>query len=227
MHKRLIILVLAITSCTSGTYKNTVNGAMAGAAMGAGSGAIIGSTGGKAGPGVAIGAGIGALTGALAGSAIDREEEKNRQLEAHISENERKIAENRALIEQLRAKGADVRGTERGVVINLPDILFDFDRATLTPAALRTIKEISTVLSDIKSRVISVEGHTDAVGTVVYNKQLSEKRAASVAAELRNNGLTSQTIKSRGLGEGYPVATNNSDLGRTRNRRVEIIVENS
>lgn len=227
--KKIIISVCCscfLLSCSSGSYQNTVNGAMAGAAVGAGSGAIIGSTGGRAGPGIAIGAGIGAITGALAGSALDREAEKNRQLEAHIQEQERRIAENAALIEQLKSKGADVRGTERGVVVNLPDILFEFDRATLTPAAIRTITEISTVLSDVKGRSISVEGHTDSVGSVLYNKQLSLKRASAVTSELLRHGLDSKEIATRGLGEGYPVATNNSEIGRSRNRRVEIIVEN-
>lgn len=227
--KKIIVLgacALFCVSCSSGSYQNTVNGAMAGAAVGAGSGAIIGGSNGKAGPGIAIGAGIGAITGALAGSALDREAEKNRQLEAHIQEQERKIAENAALVEHLKAKGADVRKTERGVVVNLPDILFDFDRSTLTPPAIRTISEISSVLSEVKGRKISVEGHTDSIGSVLYNKQLSLKRASAVTAELYKHGLGSTQIVTRGLGEGYPVATNNSEIGRSRNRRVEIIVEN-
>lgn len=215
-----------LSACSSGSYQNTVNGAMAGAALGAGSGAIVGGSTGKAGPGIAIGAGIGALTGALAGSAVDRQAENNRQLESHVIENERRIAENRALIEELKAKGADVRGTDRGVVVNLPDVLFEFDRAELTKAAFQTIAEITAVLREVEGRSISVEGHTDSIGTVLYNKQLSEKRASAVVAELKNQGLGNKKIISRGLGEGYPVATNNSDIGRSRNRRVEIIIEN-
>ena len=223
----LMSFVLVLSACTSGQYQNTMNGALAGAAAGAGTGAVISSTGpGKAGPGIAIGAGIGAITGALAGSMVDRQASANRQLEAHIGENERKIQENKLLIEQLKAKGADVRGTDRGVVVNLPDILFEFDRAQLTAPAVRTVSEISSVLRDVQDRPMAVEGHTDSIGSVLYNKQLSSRRAEAVAAELGKQGIDRGKLKVRGLGEGYPVATNNSDIGRTRNRRVEIIVEN-
>jgi outer membrane protein OmpA-like peptidoglycan-associated protein len=97
----------------------------------------------------------------------------------------------------------------------------------MTPAAVRTISEISSVLRDIKDRPMSVEGHTDSVGTVLYNKQLSSKRAGVVASELGKYGINQAKLKIRGLGEGYPIATNNSDAGRSRNRRVEIIVENN
>jgi len=219
------LLVASVCSCTSGSYQNSVNGALAGATLGAGSGAIIGGSAGKAGPGIAIGAGIGALTGALAGSAVDRQADSNRQLESHIQINEQRIAENRAIIDQLKAKGADVTGTDRGVVINLPDILFEFDRSKLTEPAKRTIAEMAPVLKEIEGRVISVEGHTDSIGTVLYNKQLSERRASEVTSELRSLGINLK-INTRGLGEGYPVATNNSEIGRSRNRRVEIVIEN-
>jgi len=222
----LLGLSLFVACAPNSSYRNTAGGALAGAALGAGSGAIIGSTGGRAGPGVAIGAGIGAITGALAGSMMDRQADANRELESQLASSKAQIEENRRLIEELRAKGADVRGTDRGVVINLPDILFEFDRFTLTTPAVLTVGEISDVLTQIPHRRIVIEGHTDSIGTVVYNKQLSQRRADVVASELRKRGVKGDILKSRGLGEGYPIATHTSEAGRSRNRRVEIIIEN-
>ena len=201
-------------------------GALAGAALGAGTGAIIGSRSGDAGRGIAIGAGLGALSGGLIGNSIDNEKEKNKSLEAQINKSDELIQENRRLIDELRKKGADVQSSSRGVVINLPDILFGFDRAHLTPAAKRTVDEISSVLRDVKGRAILVEGHTDSIGSVRYNKELSEKRAANVRRELVNQGVPGSQISSSGFGEGAPIATNNTELGRSRNRRVEIVIEN-
>ncbi|HMO18309.1 MAG TPA: OmpA family protein [Oligoflexia bacterium] len=225
-YSGLIISLLSLWACApGGSYQNTLGGAVSGAAIGAGSGAIIGGTRGRAGPGVAIGAGIGAITGALAGAMVDRQVDQNNALQSQIASNQAQIEENRRLIEELRSKGADVRSTDRGVVINLPDILFEFDRYVLTKPAMLTIGEISDVLEQVPHRSLSVEGHTDSIGSVLYNKQLSQRRADAVASELKRQGVRAN-IKTRGLGEGYPVATNNSDAGRARNRRVEIIVEN-
>ena len=221
-----VIAIVFIPFLGCSQYGKTVQGTVAGTTIGAGTGAIIGSATGHAGPGIAIGAGLGALTGALVGAVLDQEDERNQALEAQLKVSQEQIEENKRLIEELKKRGADVRGTERGVVINLPDILFEFDRAGLTPEAERTVGEITEVLRDVRGRPISVEGHTDSVGTVVYNKQLSLRRAESVASDLRRQGISEGQISVTGYGEGSPIATNNSDEGRARNRRVEIIVEN-
>jgi outer membrane protein OmpA-like peptidoglycan-associated protein len=166
------------------------------------------------------------ISGSMAGSAHDRKLQSDEILEAHVGKDKALVKENKALVEDLRRKGADVRSTRRGVVINLPDVLFDFDRYTLKDGALLTLNDISDVLKRVSHRRLSVEGHTDSIGKVVYNKELSSKRAQAVADELRKNGVTGSGMTVRGLGEGYPVATNNSEAGRSRNRRVEIIIEN-
>lgn len=220
-----IFSFVLLSSCAKPMSK-AAQGTLGGAALGAGTGAIIGSATGHAGVGTAIGAGIGALGGALAGNTLDRMDRENEALEAQVKQNQELLDENRRLIEELRRRGADVRSTERGVVINLPDILFEFDRARLTQEAERTVGEISDVLKGVTHRSLSVEGHTDSIGTVVYNKQLSRKRAESVAQELSQNGVPRQQMYVRGFGEGAPIATNNNEAGRARNRRVEIIVEN-
>jgi outer membrane protein OmpA-like peptidoglycan-associated protein len=177
-------------------------------------------------PEVTSGADQAVAAGGMAGSAMDRKAQSDEELEAHVKRDQALIRENKRLVERLRIKGADVRSTHRGVVINLPDMLFEFDRYHLTKTAKITINEISFVLKDVTHRELSIEGHTDSIGKVVYNKQLSLKRAEAVANELKQKGVTGSGMKVRGLGEGYPIATNNSEAGRSRNRRVEIIIEN-
>ena len=217
--------VFATTGCAKSLSK-AGQGALAGAALGAGSGAIIGNQSGNAGAGTAIGAGIGAVAGALMGNSMDKTDLQNEALGEKIRQNDTLLKENRELIEELKNRGADVRGTDRGVVINLPDILFRFDSDMLTPEANRTLAEIGEVLEGVKGRPIAVEGHTDNIGTVAYNKDLSLRRARSVSRSLARKGVPKQQMTVRGFGEGAPISTNNTDSGRARNRRVEIIVEN-
>lgn len=232
MKNSLCLLAVGVSlflgGCAQGFsgINKTTTGAVTGGALGAGTGAIIGSATGRAGPGVAIGAALGTVGGALLGNQLDQQDESNRQLEGQLSRNQEALDENRRLIEELRKRGADVRSSRRGVVINLPDILFEFDRANLTPEAVRTVGEISEVLRGIEGRRMAIEGHTDSIGTVVYNKQLSTRRAESVARELSKNGVPRSGMQVEGFGEGSPISTNNSEEGRARNRRVEVIIEN-
>ena len=221
-----VVCICFLSACTAGGLNKTQTGTLGGAAAGAGLGAIIGNQTGNAGAGTAIGAGIGALGGALAGNQLDRADKENEQLNQRIAQNQRLLDENRRLIEELRRRGADVKSTRRGVVINLPDILFEFDRARLTPEAHRTLDEITDVVRTVRDRPIAVEGHTDSIGTVMYNKQLSKRRARTVANKLASKGIPRAQMNIIGYGEGSPIATNNTDAGRARNRRVEIIIEN-
>lgn len=204
----------------------TETGALAGTALGAGLGAIVGHETGHTGGGIAIGSAAGALAGALLGSQTDKQQSAIDQRNARLEQQERQLAENRRLIDQLRSRGADARSTGRGVVVNLPDVLFDFDRARLTADAVQVTNGIADVLKDVKGRYIAVEGHTDSVGTAQYNQRLSEQRAWAVADELVARGLPKRNIAVRGFGESVPVASNATSTGRQNNRRVEVIVEN-
>ncbi len=227
--KRLIVALLIIlfvsAGCAKGPNKATT-GALAGSALGAGLGAIVGNQTGHAGAGVAIGAAAGALGGAVFGNSLDAQDVRRDEVRSEIALNEKQIQENQRLINELRRSGADVRDSKRGVVINLPDVLFEFDRANLTHSAKETVGEIAKVLETVKNRNIAIEGHTDSVGTVTYNKKLSVDRANSVARELSANGVSRGQMSVHGYGEGAPIATNNTDSGRARNRRVEVIIEN-
>lgn len=225
IFKSFVVCILFFSGCSESLNKSA-QGGLAGAAIGSGTGAIIGSQSGHAGAGIAIGAGLGALGGALIGNSLDQIDADNAQRDAQIAKNQAQIEENARLIDELKKRGADVRSSNRGVVINLPDILFEFDRAELTQEAKRTVAEISDVIKNVQRRNIAVEGHTDSIGAVKYNKDLSLRRAQSVATELRSHNVSSSRMNVKGFGEGAPIATNNTEVGRARNRRVEIIVEN-
>ena len=215
-----------------GLNKSTA-GAIAGALLGAGSGAIIGSHRGKAGPGAVIGAGVGALGGYLVGHQIEGRDQALDTQEQVITRQRQEIAHNRALLEELKRRNLDARETDRGVVVNLPDVLFEFNRARLTAEAQSKVAHIATVLEQqARDRRVSVEGHADAIGSESYNLALSQQRAEAVAQELRGEGLREARLTTRGYGKKYPVAPNtnpdgsDNPAGRAKNRRVEVVIEN-
>jgi len=208
-------------------------GAIMGGLLGAGSGAIIGSHKGKAGQGAAIGAGLGAVGGYLTGRQLEQQDHVLGSQQQVLEQQRQEIARNRALIEELKRRKLDVRETDRGVVVNLPDVLFEFNSDRLTAEARDKVAHIATALNDqAKGRRVSVEGHADAIGSEAYNIALSEHRAKSVARELGYDGVRESQLTTHGYGEKYPVAPNtNADgsdnaAGRAKNRRVEVVIEN-
>ena len=222
----VFVSLIFFTACENARFGNREKGALGGAAVGAGLGAIIGNQTGSTGAGIAIGSAIGALSGGLIGNSLDNQEDAMNASDERMAQQERELQENKRLLDELRSKGADVRRTDRGVVINLPDVLFEFDSSRLTGGARSTVGDIADVVKNYEGRRVSVEGHTDSVGTDSYNLRLSEARARSVAAELSAQGLPRNRVTTRGLGERSPIASNTTASGRSRNRRVEVIIEN-
>lgn len=225
-HTFALACLIGTLGCQNYSPGATEYGTLGGTVAGAGLGAIIGSQTGNAGAGVAIGSGVGALSGAILGAQIDRQDEAISERQRRIDEHERMIQENARLIAELRAKGVDVRDSDRGVVINLPDVLFQFGKSDLTYSARETVQEIASVLRKAPSRRIAVEGHTDSVGTIDYNYRLSDARARNVADALRDQGVAGRNISIRAYGETTPIATNRTEEGRRRNRRVEVVIQN-
>lgn len=130
-----------------------------------------------------------------------------------------------AVLEELNA-----RVTPQEIRIDLSaDVLFDFDKADLKPAAAEELGKVATVAHAHPDAPVTIEGHTDAKGADGYNQRLSERRAESVGAWLaRNAGIAAGRMTTRGWGETRPVAANahpngsDDPEGRQRNRRVEI-----
>ena len=106
--------------------------------------------------------------------------------------------------------------------LTLRGVTFEFNRATLKPESEVTLARVGKVLATRPALKLEVGGHTDARGADAYNQKLSEARAASVAAWFTSHGVAVGRLTSRGYGETQPVAENDSEQGRAKNRRVEL-----
>ncbi|RMD83230.1 MAG: OmpA family protein, partial [Candidatus Dadabacteria bacterium] len=200
---------LLAAGCASGPLTKREKGAATGAAIGAGTGAIIGSTRGDAAEGALIGGAIGGLTGGLIGDQLQAQEQRQAELDRKLAEQEAELARNRELIAKLRERNLEARASDRGVVVTLPDVLFEFGSADLTPQARARIRDIADVLlNEARGRRVAVEGHTDSIGSPEYNQTLSERRAARVAMALVAAGVPEALITTRGYGARFPVAPN-------------------
>jgi outer membrane protein OmpA-like peptidoglycan-associated protein len=186
--------------CATRTRTGTAVGAASGAAVGAGLGAAAG--GGK---GAVIGAGVGAAagagTGALIGRYMDRQEAELRR----------------------DVRGAEIKRQGDKLLVKFDsDILFDVDEAGLRPAAKRDLKELAEVLQKYADTDLVIEGHTDSTGTRAHNEELSWRRARAVVDYLESHGVRASRMAAQGYSESRPVASNKTEEGRARNRRVQV-----
>lgn len=132
-----------------------------------------------------------------------------------------------ALREELRQQLnliLETRETARGLIVNVSDVLFDVDSATLKPGARERLARVAGILSAHPDLQLAIEGHTDSTGAEEYNERLSERRAEAVRSYLTEQGVARETVSTAGYGESRPVATNGTAQGRQMNRRVEIVV---
>ena len=184
------------------TSKTTI-----GAGIGALAGAVLGAATGKDAKDrrkrALIGAGIGGLAGAGVGAYMDQQEAKLRQ--------------------KLAGTGVSVTRQGDNIVLNMPgNITFATDSAGLNASFFDVLNSVGLVVNEFDQTVIEVAGHTDNTGTEQYNQQLSEQRAAAVAAYLGTRSVRSDRMIPVGSGEGRPVAGNDTEAGRQQNRRVEL-----
>ena len=119
------------------------------------------------------------------------------------------------------AVSADIQ-TQGGNELISSEIQFMFDRSDLTSQATRKLDSFVSAIRQRVSNIISVFGHTDSLGTDPYNDALSERRANRVRDYLLNSGIPGREISVKGMGEGSPIADNNTRSGRAKNRRVVI-----
>jgi len=118
----------------------------------------------------------------------------------------------------------ETRETARGLIVNISDVLFDFNKYTLKPGAREKLAKVSGILLAYPGLKIQVEGHTDSIGSDAYNQKLSEQRAGEVRNYICEQGVPQNTVTAVGFGKGDPVATNDTAAGRQQNRRVELVV---
>jgi outer membrane protein OmpA-like peptidoglycan-associated protein len=106
--------------------------------------------------------------------------------------------------------------------VALYGVLFDFNKSTLRPESAPVLQKVAGLLAKDAPLRLEVQGHTDNVGSDAYNQTLSEARARAVVDWLTKHGTAPGRLTSKGYGKTMPVADNNTDEGRARNRRVEI-----
>ena len=118
----------------------------------------------------------------------------------------------------------ETRDTDRGLIVNISDVLFDTGQYALRPVAREKLARLSGIVLAYPGLRLRSEGHTDAIGSEVLNQRLSEQRAEAVREYLLTQGVPEHAVSSVGLGFSVPVASNDTREGRQQNRRVEIIV---
>jgi outer membrane protein OmpA-like peptidoglycan-associated protein len=161
--------------------------------------------------------------------------EESRRAAAQLAElralAERDAAQSRQEAEDARARMqyalglvAETSASARGVIVSLPDILFDTGQATLRPQAREVLSRIAGVLLVAPDYELTIEGHTDSVGTDDYNQDLSERRSGSVRAYLGEARVSPELMRAVGFGKARPIASNDTAEGRQANRRVEIVI---
>ncbi len=158
-------------------------------------------------------------------------EAQKQQLETRVGQTEAENARLRAERDDLagRLTGAlsqvaEISQTARGVVVNLPDILFDTNKATLKPDAQIALGKLAGIVSLFPNINLRIEGHTDSTGGDAINVPLSRDRANAVMAFLQSQGVAARRMSAEGYAARIPIADNSTAAGRAKNRRVEIIL---
>jgi outer membrane protein OmpA-like peptidoglycan-associated protein len=203
-------LIVALPGCTTlDAYTRDERPARAqrqaviGAAAGAVAGLITGDSSMERKKRALVGAGLGALAGAGVGAYQDRQEAKLRA--------------------ELERTGVSVTRIGDNITLNMPgNITFATNSADLNANFFEVLNSVSLVVNEFNQTVIEVAGHTDSTGSDALNQALSERRANAVASYLGTRSVLADRIITVGMGEGRPVATNDTDAGRQQNRRVEL-----
>ena len=201
----LAVAAFVLSGCENMSERQ--KGTAVGAGVGAAAGAAVGSvTGGKAGTGAVIGG----VLGAVAGNLWSKRQE------------DRRIAMEQAT----QGTGVAVtRTADNQLKVNIPsDVSFDTGSATIKPQMRTVLDPFASSLTNDPKAQLTIIGHTDSTGSPAVNDPLSVQRAQSVRDYLAAHGVTSTRIQIDGRGEREPVADNNTESGRAKNRRVEILL---
>lgn len=200
----LILALLGLVASGCKTMNRSQKGAVIGAAGGGVIGGVVGRAMGNTAMGAIIGATVGGVTGAIIGKKMDKQAEE---------------------MEKVLKDDAEVKRVGEGIVIEFKEkVLFGFNRADLSATAQSNLDKLINVLQKYPDTNIEIIGHTDNVGSDEYNQGLSERRASSVSSYLRNKGVSSSRVTTKGMGESDPKVSNDTESGRAENRRVEFVI---
>ena len=198
---------VGVAGCASdGSISRTGTGAAVGAVAGAVLGHQVNDDSGRF---------VGAVAGALAGGAVGKYmDNQQRELEAQLS---RERAAEEIQISRL---------ADDTLKLDLSsEVSFDVDSFRINRGFYASLNKVASVLSDYPQTAVHIVGHTDSSGSDSYNQQLSVQRASSVKNYLTRQGVDELRTRPDGRGETSPVATNATEDGRSRNRRVEIFLK--
>ena len=163
-----------------------------------------------------------ALSAAQADADQSRADTLQAQQAAQQAETDKAVMRAK-LSEQLNSI-LQTRDSARGLIVSLSDVLFDTGKYSLKPGAREKLAKVAGILLAYPSLNIEVGGYTDNVGGDAMNQTLSENRAGSVRDYLVQQGVSSNSVSSKGFGNRLPVASNDNSAGRQQNRRVELLV---
>jgi outer membrane protein OmpA-like peptidoglycan-associated protein len=136
-------------------------------------------------------------------------------------------AQMRARMLQQLNQVLETRDTARGLIVNMPDVLFDTGKADLKPSARERLAKVAGILIAYPDIHVEIDGYTDGTGSLEFNERLSQQRADSVRSYLSSQGVNSSAITTQGFGPSQPIASNDTASGRQQNRRVELVVSGS
>ncbi len=149
------------------------------------------------------------------------------QAQAASAQTQAAMAEARAASLGRQLAALEALKTDRGMVITLGDVLFEFNRAEVKASAQARMAQLADFLRQYPDRRVSIEGHTDSVGSASYNAELSQRRAEAIKGQLIGLGIAPERISTVGYGKDFPVAANDTDTNRAINRRVEVVISES
>ena len=192
---------VVLSGCAGMSQKQ--KGAVIGATAGAAAGAVIGNQTGSTARGAIIGAVVGGAAGAVIGHQMDQQA---KELQQNIP-------------------GATITRVGEGIAVSFPSgILYPFNSTEILPAGKDNLRQLATSLDKYPNSDVLIVGHTDSVGTDAYNLDLSQRRALAASAYLQSLGVPAARLQTQGKGESEPIASNDTEDGRQRNRRVEIAI---
>jgi len=146
--------------------------------------------------------------------------------EVELARREAELASQTAESLQRRLEYMEYRQTDRGVVVTLGDVLFAVGETELLDSAEQNLRDVIELLESEPDKQIRIEGHTDSTGPAGLNLRLSRERAQAVRDALIELGIDPARLNAVGMGEDFPIASNENEQGRARNRRVDVIVLN-
>ena len=175
--------------------------------------------------------GLAAQTELLMAQGLEREQKANMAAsasrdEARTQAYKAEMARDEVVKLQQEIEEMKGRITDRGIVLTLGDMLFNTGSATLSSNADHQIGKLSAFLMKYPDRKLSIEGHTDSIGSAENNRNLSFRRATAVSDQLISREIGSNRITIKGFGEESPIAGNDNAFGQQQNRRVEVIILN-